>query len=302
MLTGGGRVSATTATSDAQGLVQPTWTLGPVPGGNSLQASADGPPAIAYASGSLRWGQLSTGPSISCGITTGGTGYCWGYNASGATGSGVATATPISVPTRIAGSLSFTKIAVGTRENACALTADGSAYCWGFNRYGTLGDGTTTDSPAPVAVAGGLKFRDISVGATDACAVTLDNVAYCWGGYVPQSNSGNPLGHPTSQSCPFLAGPGGMACSLVPEAVSGGIAFRTISAGNSTTCGLDLGGAAYCWGSGSTGRFATARIRRAMCLWRWRGASPSPRWTLDILAAAQSKRTVLRAAGAIHSP
>jgi alpha-tubulin suppressor-like RCC1 family protein len=55
------------------------------------------------------------------------------------------------------------------------------AYCWGTNFSGELGDGTTTTRLAPVPVAGGLQFRQVSAGTNHTCGVTTGNVAYCWG-------------------------------------------------------------------------------------------------------------------------
>jgi alpha-tubulin suppressor-like RCC1 family protein len=82
-----------------------------------------------------------------------------------------------------------TAIATGY-QHTCALLAGGSVDCWGGNFNGQLGNGTTTDSSTPVAVAGvGLAASAATITAISAggligytCAATTDGAAWCWGG------------------------------------------------------------------------------------------------------------------------
>lgn len=62
------------------------------------------------------------------------------------------------------------------------MTTAGTAYCWGNDAFGKLGDGTNTlPSPVPVAVSGGLTFRSVSTGTHHTCGQTMNGAAYCWG-------------------------------------------------------------------------------------------------------------------------
>jgi alpha-tubulin suppressor-like RCC1 family protein len=40
--------------------------------------------------------------------------------------------------------------------HTCGVTTSHVGYCWGRNNFGQLGDGTTTDRPTPVPVAGAM--------------------------------------------------------------------------------------------------------------------------------------------------
>lgn len=67
-------------------------------------------------------------------------------------------------PTQLAGSPTFTTLTAGGAD-ACGLTSDGRAYCWGSNMAGQLGGGGgTTASTVPAAVAGGWTLVSISRG------------------------------------------------------------------------------------------------------------------------------------------
>jgi alpha-tubulin suppressor-like RCC1 family protein len=118
------------------------------------------------------------------------------------------------------------------------VSTNGQAYCWGNNVYGQLGDGTTDIRMTPVAVLGGLRFRQVDAGGyAHSCGVTTDYRAYCWGW-----NSEGQLGDRTRTN------------RLTPVPVRGGLMFRQVSAGSSHTCALTYPDrSAYCWGSNNNG-------------------------------------------------
>jgi alpha-tubulin suppressor-like RCC1 family protein len=53
----------------------------------------------------------------------------------------------------VTGGLTFAGVSEGA-NHTCAHTSAGTAYCWGQNAGGQLGDGSATSSAAPVKVAG----------------------------------------------------------------------------------------------------------------------------------------------------
>ena len=83
-------------------------------------------------------------------------------------------------PAQSAQGVTFTTISAGI-YHSCGLTSGGAAYCWGYNDFGRLGDGTTSNRTSPVAVAGGLVFRAISAKSYGTCGITTDGATYCWG-------------------------------------------------------------------------------------------------------------------------
>lgn len=113
--------------------------------------------------GGLTFAGLATGGGHTCGLDGGGAVYCWGANNNGQLGSGtnIGTTTPNPEPAIVSGAPSFISLtADGTQT--CGVNASGAAYCWGSNFWGQLGvtlnSGTTTPTPVPQAVGGGLAF------------------------------------------------------------------------------------------------------------------------------------------------
>src|SRR5438477_16324 len=217
--------------------------------GTLSPANATTPQAV---SGGLTFASVSVGGVHACGLTAGGTAYCWGGDLYGGLGGGapgpeICTGfTPCSsAPLAVAGGLTFSSLSAGWGPT-CAVTANGSAYCWGDNLDGALGVGADTGSVqscsvgpcsyTPLAVAGGLAFTTLGAGNFHACGLTSSGAAYCWG-----ENVFGQLGDGTTTN------------SLTPVAVAGGLTFATLSPFISHTCGLTTGGVGYCWGSNSHG-------------------------------------------------
>ena len=130
---------------------------GLTPGGDAycwgdlcLGCRGTGSPGNNAVLGGLKFSTISAGDSHTCALTAAGAAYCWGLNVSGEIGDGSSGGTR-SVPTRVAGDLTFATISAGF-DHTCGVTTAGAAYCWGHNQFGELGTGTKLYSNVPVRV------------------------------------------------------------------------------------------------------------------------------------------------------
>ncbi|HEX7240293.1 MAG TPA: Ig-like domain-containing protein [Longimicrobiaceae bacterium] len=141
--------------------------------------------------GDLRFRYVATAADHTCGITVEGAAYCWGASRFGQAGTGAATSTYLLSPQPVAGGLSFASLALGT-EHTCGLTTGGAVYCWGWNVYGQLGDGTRTTRDVPTRIAAEATFGSLSAGSDYACATATDGRVFCWGAGQPGSTGVRP--------------------------------------------------------------------------------------------------------------
>jgi len=164
--------------------------------------------------------QVTAGDFSTCVLDSDGAAYCWGKNDTAQLGDGTTTNryVPVSVSTdgALAGK-TLARIDTGG-GSTCAVDTEGTAYCWGKNDTGQLGDGTATMSKVAVAVdtsglPGGAAVTRIASGQSTACTVA-DSAAYCWG-----LGSSGQLGTSTTDD------------STVPVAARGALLTYTCDAG-----------------------------------------------------------------------
>jgi len=206
--------------------------------GDGTNTNRGTPVAVA---GGLKFVSVTAGISHTCGLTTGGLTYCWGWNYFGQLGDG--STTDHDAPVIVAGEVAFVSLTAGGGNHTCGLTSRGTAYCWGENSFGQVGDGSTRDRTTPAAVSGELRFTSLTAGTAHTCGVTGGGVAYCWGD--------DHLGE---------LGTGATRGRLTPTAVAGNHTFTRLSASGHHTCGLGSGGTAFCWGWNEQGQLGDGTV------------------------------------------
>jgi hypothetical protein len=227
---------------------------------------------------------IGAGTFHTCAVISGGAVECWGDGSNGLLGNG-SNAGPnngnADSPTAVSTITNATAV-VGGYDFSCALLADETVMCWGFNQAGEVGAGGA-GSPqmfnTPQPVSNVRHALSLAAGFEHACVVTADtaNVA-CWG-----NNSNGQLGPGTqlqqsgtpvrltvpgasaatatfSSSC-ALTDAGSVDCwgaiNAPPDAGVANLAGATqISGnayGNSGVCAVVTGGQVACWGTSAGG-------------------------------------------------
>ena len=194
------------------------------------------------------WAAVSAGYQHTCAVKTDHSLWCWGGDDYGQLGDG--TTTSSLVPVQVSGhATDWAAVSAGSLYSTCAVKTDHSLWCWGWNSFGELGDGTTTSSLVPVQVSGqATDWAAVTVGQYHTCAAKTDHSLWCWG-YNANGNLGD----------------GTTARSRVPAQVSGHATdWAAVTAGDDDTCAVKTDHSLWCWGwngNGELGDGTTARSR-----------------------------------------
>jgi alpha-tubulin suppressor-like RCC1 family protein len=181
-----------------------------------------------------------------CARMSDGTLWCWGANYEGQLGDGTTVDSPTPVQVTALGS-SVRQVSASPRGHTCAALADGTAWCWGLNDEGQLGNGTTESSLAPVQVPGLASVVQLSAGESHTCARTSDGAIWCWG-----RNSFGQLGNGVRDLWTSVTRP--------VRAVAPGTFFVEVCAGPNSTCARSDNGTAWCWGTQNDGLMADGHM------------------------------------------
>lgn len=218
--------------------------------------------------GVLASSSVSAGEYFACGIGTSGSTYCWGSDQIGQLGdaatneAGGRWASSVPVLVEAPAGVTFTSVSTGWRH-ACALATDGSAYCWGGNHVGQVGNPTNAECvdqwaympesdprchrPVPTLVSGGHRFSQVVAGGDFSCGLDTLGAIYCWG-----VNNMGQLGSDTPAYAPDCH-PNYYRCSSTPLRIPAPEAFTAVSGSGFHACGVTQSGGIYCWGAGNQG-------------------------------------------------
>jgi alpha-tubulin suppressor-like RCC1 family protein len=186
-------------------------------------------------------------PGHAWAATGAGGAWSWGDDTFGELGNGSNVSSDTPQPVTLPAGVMLESISGGYLHNL-GIDTRGTAWAWGDNAYGQLGDGSTVDSnvPTQAVMPLGTTFVRVSAGGYHSLALDSSGAAWAWG-----SNSQGELGNGGTGQL----GPGGQFIEQSPTAVvmPPRTSFTAVSAGFQTSVALDSGGDAWAWGSDTEG-------------------------------------------------
>ena len=205
--------------------------------------------------------------AYTCARLADGRAACWGANFAGELGDG--TTSGHLLPTIVQsetgeGALTAVETISAGGSHTCAVLADATVRCWGYNNAGQIGNGDIGVSgqpgpllPVPVESPDGTgplaDVAEVSAGQSHTCARVTDGSALCWG-----RDSNGQLGNDTDSGSSPLP-------TTVVDRRGPLTSVASIDTGGLHTCALIVDGTMRCWGrnrEGEVGDGTTSKTRQ----------------------------------------
>ncbi|HWO25502.1 MAG TPA: hypothetical protein VNO30_42475 [Kofleriaceae bacterium] len=184
---------------------------------------------------------VALGRHAACVLRHDGTVWCAGENREGQLGFGI-TGDPVPMWTqaRDATSAPITDATAvtGGNENACAVRAGGTVWCWGRG-FGTSAVQIVKTDDAPLT-----GIVEVGMGYGHRCGRDDAGGVWCWGDNGSGQLGDGTTGASRAKAAPVLAAPGGAPFT----------GARSLSVGGSHACVLAVDDALWCWGRNNSGQ------------------------------------------------
>ncbi len=173
-------------------------------------------------------------------------------------------------------------------SHTCAIDSNNYLWCWGWNYYGQLATGNTTDKLTPSIITLSTDWAQVSAGGDFSCARKTGGTIYCWGGnWLGQIGDGTtaekwtPTQTGTDTNWTSMDSSWGHNCAIKsdfslwcwgnnsfgqlgkskvvtyytsPIQVGKAKNWKTVATGETHTCALKKDGTLWCWGNNSKGQ------------------------------------------------
>jgi len=195
--------------------------------------------------------QLSTKFNHTCALLINAALYCWGQNDEGQLGqsdqppAGDTTANDALNPVRV-GTANWRVVDTG-QGHTCAISLDGSLFCWGRNSDHELGADSRIQVREPIQVLPAGPWLDVAGGQNHTCGIMQDFTLWCWGANTGTDANGGPLGHAALQ----LAS---------PTQVGTAADWTRVHTNTFHSCALNQSAEMWCWGRNAEGQLGTSDV------------------------------------------
>lgn len=183
------------------------------------------------------WSSVVCDSSATMAIKTDGTLWGWGGNYWGNLGIG-SSGNYISSPTQVGALTTWAYFATGGSQTF-AVKTDGTLWAWGYNGYGNLATGNTTNYSSPVQIGALTNWLKIaSAGYQTAHAVKTDGTLWSWG----------------LNATVGLVGNSSLTNVTSPVQIGSLTNWSTVRHGYSSAYATKTDGTLWVWGNGANGR------------------------------------------------